>query len=109
MTHLLGWQKNLDKMWRQKEDHQYAIASWYVSTFREPQSGSDDLVAKKTFSGYGYSQLWTTTTIKSSFYLQMDTNEDGDALIWTTNLMVEKRMEELTTTIKPGQRWCCER
>jgi hypothetical protein len=27
MTHLLGWQKNLDKIRGQKEDDQYVIAS----------------------------------------------------------------------------------
>jgi hypothetical protein len=108
MTHLLGRQKNLDRTRRQNEDNQYVTASRYSSTYREPQAASDDVVAKKTFSGYGYSQLWTTS-IKRSFYLQMETNEDGDSVVWPTQISAERRTNETTTIVEAGTRCSCER
>jgi hypothetical protein len=108
MTHLLGRQKNLDKARRQKEDDQYVTASRYSSPYREPIAGSDDVVAKKTFSGYGYSQLWTTT-IKRSFYLQMETDENGDNVVWPPKVSAERRTEETSTLVEEGRRCPCER
>ena len=108
MTHLLGRQKNLDKTRRQKEDDQYVTASRFSSPYREPTAASDDVVAKKTFSGYGYSQLWSTS-IKRSFYLQMETNDDGDSIVWPTKVSAERRSDETTTIVEAGRRCSCER
>ncbi len=87
MTHLLKRQQNLDKLRRQKEDEQYVRASRYDSTYREPKYAMDDVTAKKTFSGFAFTDLWTRT-IKRSFYLQSEVNVDGSYSIWPTK---EKR------------------
>ncbi len=108
MTHLLKRQQNLDKLRRQKEDDQYVRASRYDSTYREPKYAMDDVTAKKTFSGYGFTELWTRT-IKRSFYLQSEVNVDGSFSIWPTKEKRIDRTEESTVILVEGQRCVCQR
>ena len=108
MTHLLKRQQNLDKLRRQKEDDQYVRASRYDSTYREPKYAMDDVTAKKTFSGFAFTDLWTRT-IKRSFYLQSEVNVDGSYSIWPTKEKRIDRTEESTVILVEGQRCFCQR
>jgi hypothetical protein len=104
MTHLLKRQQNLDKLHKQKEDDQYVRVTRYDSTYREPKYAMDDVMAKKTFSGYGFTELWTLA-IKRSFYLQSEVNIDGSFSIWPTKETRIDRMQEYTVILVEGQ--CC--
>ena len=83
ITHLLKRQQNIDKIRRQTEDGQYVRASRYTSSYREPKYATDDVMAKKALSGYGFQELWTRS-IKQLFFLQSEVMEDGSFCIWPT-------------------------
>ena len=108
MTHLLGRQRNLDKLRRQREDDQYVTGSRYESSYRLPNQSEDDVVAKKTFSGYAFKELWTRT-IKRSFFLQSEIADDGSCIVWPTKHTKDNRVDESTTIIKEGSRCGCAR
>ena len=108
MTHLLGRQRNVDKIRRQREDDQYVSGVRFESSFKTPEESADDRLAKKTFSGYGYTELWSRS-IKRSFYLQSETTDEGSCVLWPTKHTKENRNEDSTTIILAGQRCPCER
>jgi hypothetical protein len=74
ITHLLRRQKNINKIWRQKEeDDQYIQEMRLESSYFGSQQQADDTVAKKTFSGYGFKLFWTRT-IRNSWNVQCERN-----------------------------------
>ena len=67
----------------------------------------DDAVAKKTFSGYGFSLLWTKT-IKSSSKLHLERLPGSSFVIWPTNETHTERTDDSSTVIEEGKRCSCE-
>ena len=108
VTHLLKRQQNVDKLRRQNEDSQYVRASRFNSSYREPKYATDDVTAKKAFSGYGYTELWTRS-IKRSFFLQSETTADGNLCVWPTKETRDDRTEESTFVLEEGVRCSCLR
>jgi hypothetical protein len=99
----LNQHKNLDKIWRQREDNQYVHGLRFESPYFGPEQQADDAVAKKTFSGYGFSSLWTKT-IKSSWKLQLERLPGSSFVIWPTN----ESTDDSSSIIEEGRRCSCE-
>jgi hypothetical protein len=108
VTHLLKRQQNNDKLRRQTEDRQYVQASRFNSSYREPKYATDDVTAKKAFSGYGFKELWTRS-IKRSFFLQSEVTADGHLCVWPTKETRDDRTEESTFVLQEGIRCHCIR
>jgi hypothetical protein len=68
----------------------------------------DDATAKKIFSGYGFSELWTCS-VKRSFFLQSEVNVDGSLSIWPTKGTRIDTTEESTVILVEGQHCLCQR
>jgi hypothetical protein len=108
ITHLLSRQKNIDRIRRQREDDQFVRGLRFQSPYFGPAQQADDAEAKKTFSGYGFTNLWTWT-IKKSWKLQSETLADNSCLVWPTNETKQERSEESSTIVQEGCRCSCPR
>jgi hypothetical protein len=67
----------------------------------------DDVTAKKSFSRYGYTELWTRA-IKRPFFLQSKVNVDGLLSLWPTKETRIDRTEESTVILVERQRCDCQ-
>jgi hypothetical protein len=103
----LNRQKNLDKIGRQREDDQYVHRLRFQLPYFGPEQQADDAVAKKTFSEYGFSSLWTKT-IKGSWKLQLERLPGSSFVIWPTNERRTERTDDASTVIEEGHRCSCE-